>query len=514
MAVINQIYSLINNANKQAWGANALQVVDERSLIAMGDYVLNSGNSASLDVWTGSLVDQISKIIFVNRPLSVDNLGLSRDESEWGAITVKYRVKPIDVEHNTEYDLGNEDFDPFSVVTPTVDRKMFNKKGTYLAKVTVTDQQIFTAFTSEAQMQAFYSLIYKQLDDAMTRSENAWDHLALANFIGEKINLQASQTGKLHALNILAEYNEVFNKSLTAAKVYTDGDFLRYFASRVIELKGLMAEETDAFNASTGYVSQTPAEYLQVFVHNAIDARLPGYLYSDTYHNEMVTLAGYHTVKYWQGIKNADGKYFGNDATTAINVKLASDSTGATTIEQGGILAVLMDRDACGTFYNRPQAESWRVPTKGVNSVKNVTREMFNDVYENGIVIYVADVNVSADISEQKKNEITTAYGIDIDETQSNVTINGFDVTATLAYVAEATTFPMDKGHHFLALEVDAGGKTVKIKVDPTQGAGWVTLDSDGIFVAQVNENTKGIYLDVEGNISYITLHLTLQDQA
>jgi len=392
MAVINQIYSLINNANKQAWGANALQVVDERSLIAMGDYVLNSGNSASLDVWTGSLVDQISKIIFVNRPLSVDNLGLSRDESEWGAVTVKYRVKPIDVEHNNEYDLGNEAFDPFSVVTPTVDRKMFNKKGTYMAKVTITDKQIFTAFTSEAQMQAFYSLIYKQLDDAMTRSENAWDHLALANFIGEKINLQGTQTTKLHAINILAEYNNTFGKALKARKAYTDGDFLRYFASRLIELKGLMAEETDAFNASTGYVSQTPAEYLQVFVHNAIDARLPGYLYSDTYHNEMVTLDGYHTVKYWQGIKASGGKYFGNDATTAINVKLASDSTGATVIAQDGILAVLMDRDAVGTFYDRPQAESVRIPLKGVNSFKNITREMFNDVYENGIVIYIEDV--------------------------------------------------------------------------------------------------------------------------
>lgn len=392
MAVINQIYSLINNANKQAWGANALQVVDERSLIAMGDYVLNSGNSASLDVWTGSLVDQISKIIFVNRPLRVDNLGLSRDASQWGAVTVKYRVKPIDVEHNTEYDLGNEDFDPFSIVTPTVDRKMFNKKGTYMAKVTVTDNQIFTAFQSEAQMQAFYSLIYKQLDDAMVRSENAWDHLALCNFIGEKLNLQASQPTKLHAINILAEYNEVFNKTLKANKIYTDGDFLRYFASRMIELKGLMAEETDAFNASTGYVSQTPADYLNVYVHNAIDSRLSAYLYSTTYHDEMVTLDGYKTVKYWQGIKGS-GKAFDNAATTKINVKLASDSTGATTVEQGGILAVLMDRDAVGTFYQRQEAESVRVPTKGVNTFKNITKELFNDTFENGIIVYADDVD-------------------------------------------------------------------------------------------------------------------------
>ena len=470
MAVINQIYSLINNANKQAWGANALQVVDERSLIAMGDFVLNSGNANSLDVWTGALVDQISKIIFVNRPLQVDNLGLSRDESEWGAVTVKYRVKPIDVENNTEYDLGNEEFDPFAIVTPTVDRKMFNKKGTYLAKVTITDKQIFTAFTSEAQIQAFYSLIYKQLDDAMTRRENAWDHLALANFIGEKFNLQTTQATKLHTLNILAEYNNTFGKALKARKCFTDGDFLRYFASRLVELKGLMAEETDAFNASTGYVCQTPAEYLMVYVHNAIDARLPGYLYSTTYHDEMVTLDGYHTVKYWQGIKTATGKYFGNDATTSINVKIASDSTGATTISKDGIVAVMMDRDAAGTFYNRPQAESWRVPTKGVNSIKNVTREMFNDVFENGIIIYVEDVD--SDIPTTQSVAAGSAV-----EIISNKPIKSVESSATtyatvtqtddLAFVINGVA----EGSATITVEL-LDGETVQIAVTVTAAAG------------------------------------------
>lgn len=400
MATINQVYQVLNLATKQAWGAEAVQVTDTRSLLAMGDYVMNSSSAASRDVFVGAMSDVIGKTIFVSRELRLEDLGISTDEFTFGGYLRKIRVKPKLTEHNTEYDLSDETFDPFEIKKPTVSELLFSKFGTYSLTVTVTDQQIFTAFTSESEMMAFYSLIYKQLDDCIRRGELAYDRLALANFIGEKFNLQAiddasvSPKGKLHVLNILKMYNDTFNKTLKAKDCYTDEDFLKFFASKIMEIKGYMAEDTDVFNGSDGFNSQTPAEYLRIYVLRALSSRLNAYLYGPMYHDEMVKIDGYKEVNFWQGIKNG-GNPFDPAATSEINIKLASDSTGATVVNANNILCVMTDKDAIATCYKRPKAESWRIPTKGTQNYRAVTQMMINDLYENGLVIYAEDDDAS-----------------------------------------------------------------------------------------------------------------------
>ena len=513
MATINQVYQIINLATKQAWGKEAVQVTDTRSLIAMGDYIQNTSSAASRDVFVGALSDVIGKTIFVSRELRLDDLGISTDEFTFGGYLRKIRVKPKLTEHNTEYDLSSEEFNPFEIKKPDVSEMLFSKFGTYQLVVTVTDQQIFTAFTSESEMMAFYSLIYKQLDDCIRRGELAYDRLALANFIAEKINLQTTQPTKLHTLNILALYNTTFNKSLLAKDCYTDEDFLKFFASKIMELKGYMAEDTDVFNGSDGFNSQTPAEYLRIYVLKALSSRLNAYLYGPMYHDEMVRIDGYKEVNFWQGIKGS-GNPFDVDATSKINIKLASDSTGATTVEAAGILCVMTDKDAIATCYKRPKAESWRIPTKGTQNYRSVTQMMINDLWENGLVIYVSDTaDVSTNFSSAEKTIIETAFAIDVDQTQSVSSATNNSITAELAYVETATTFDMSKGHHFICFKLTSNeGDVIKVKINPTQGMGWQTLDSDGLVCAQVTENTKGFYVDVNGQVSYVNLYLTLKE--
>lgn len=385
MAQINQIYQVLNLATQEAWGDIGINVIDNSTLISLGNYVLNS--STSKDVWTGKLTDIIGRTIFVERALDVEDLGIRRDEFTWGAIMRKIRVKPKLVEHNQEYDLGTEEFNPFEITTPEVYEMLFSKFGTFESQVTITDEQLFTAFKSEVEMTAFYSMIFKQLEDSMARAIKSFDRLALVNFIGEKLNLQTTQPSKLHAINLLAEYNTTFEKTLTAAQSYTDPDFLRYFAAKLIEFKGYIAADTAAFNASDGYPSQTPENYLNLYILNSIDAKLNSYLYSTTFHDDLIKVNNYKTVKFWQGVGNENP--FSPENTSKINITLASD--GTTTIEQSGIIAVMTDVDAVATYYNREKAESWRIPKKGTNHWKAITRMMINDLYENGIIFYVAD---------------------------------------------------------------------------------------------------------------------------
>ena len=98
----------------------------------------------------------------------------------------------------------------------------------------------------------------------------------------------------------------------------------------------------------------------------------------------MVNINTYKTVPYWQAV--GTDKPFSATNTSKINVKAASDGTN---VEMDGIIAVMMDKDAVTTCYREENGESVRVPTKGVNHIKNITMMYALDVLANGCVIYV-----------------------------------------------------------------------------------------------------------------------------
>lgn len=385
MANINNgMFTILNTAIKQAWGKEAISSLNASNVISVGADLISTADGNSKDVFVRSITDQMTATYFVNRELRGEGLGLIVDTRAWNGIMRKIRVKPVILEKNTEYELGDEEFNPFKIVKPTVDEKVFSKFGTYAVEIFVPDSQLTQAFKSEADMAAFMNLLLKQIEDAIRRGVWAFERLCLINFIGEKLHLQTTQANKTHAVNLLKMYNDAFNKQLDAADVYYDPDFLRFFSTIMIKYKKLIGSETDIFNSSDGFVSQTSPDELKVFVANEIDSTLPGYLYSDTYHKELVTLDGYKTVNFWQGIGDVEG--FKAADTTSIHVNIASDGTE---VEQSGILAVMIDEEAAVCNYNREEAESWRVYTKGTKYHQGVTTGFMNDMFCNGIVFYV-----------------------------------------------------------------------------------------------------------------------------
>lgn len=390
MAVINQVYNVINSANKQAWGAEALQLTDTQSLIAFGNFLRNDATADSMEVWMGKISNIISKtIIRGNRAVDVDDLELAVDEFTWGGILRVLRVVPIDVEHNTEYDLGEQAFDPFKIKTPKVIQKLYSKYGTYQGMVTITDKQLFTAFESESALMAFYDAIYQQLSNIMVVAKNSYDRLALCSFIAEKKKLQVTQPTKMHTFDIGAAYKAETGNTLDRTKALegTDPEFLRYCAKKIPQIKKQMGAYTATFNATEGdelIPQQTSAEYMKFYILDNIESGFKAYLYSNTYHEDMVNINTYKTVPYWQAV--GTDKPFSATNTSKINVKAASDGTN---VEMDGIIAVMMDKDAVTTCYREENGESVRVPTKGVNHIKNITMMYALDVLANGCVIYV-----------------------------------------------------------------------------------------------------------------------------
>lgn len=389
MATMNQIKTILNAAQQQAWGKTAVSVVDTSTMIALGNYVLDSSNVASKDLWTSALTDIIGKTIFVSRGVTSPDLGITRDETDYGAVVRKVRVKPNALVDNAEYNLTEVGYDPFALVTPTVSEQLYSKHATYMAKVSILDSQLFTAFQSDTEMQNFYSLIFQQLEDSMFRAEKGYDRLAVCNYIAEKSVSQTAQPTKTHMVNLLQAYKDETNVTLTVADAWKSADFLKFFANQMLLYKEYIAVDGDSYNTSDGYVSQTPESRLKFFVLKALDAKLQTNLYADTYHKEMVTVEGYKTVPFWQGYTDGVGASFNTNAISKIVVDPAS---GGDTVTLTGVLAVMFDQDAIVSCYRADKAESVRVPMKGTNHMRARTHMYINDLYENGIVFYIEDL--------------------------------------------------------------------------------------------------------------------------
>lgn len=395
MAVINQIFSTINSVNKQTWGENALQLTDLQSSIAFGNFLRNDASAESLEIWMGKLSNVIGKtIIRNNREVTEDDLNIEVDDMAWGGIMRTIRIVPISVEHNTEYDIENgATIDPFKVKAPKAIQKLFSKFGTFQGLVTILDKQLFTAFDTEAGLMAFYDAVYQQLVNIMKVAKKNYDRMAIANFIGEKFKLQTEQPNKLHTIDVGKLYRTETGKTLdrTQALEGTDPDFVRYLSKKIPQIKKEMASYTAVFNATTGdelVPQQTPAEYLKFYILNNLESGFNSYLYSTTYHDEMVKIDTYKSVPFWQGIGNVAP--FDAANTSKIHINVASDGTE---IEQDGIIAVMFDKEAVSSNYREEKAESVRIPTKGINHIKYVTYMYCNDAFSNGVVLYVGNTD-------------------------------------------------------------------------------------------------------------------------
>ena len=517
---INQVYTVLNEAIKEAYGEKAVTVKDTAGLVAVGQSLLDYSNKDRLDVFMNKLVDRIGKTVIVNRTRKKTDLGISKDEFEFGAILQKIKMKPIELEHNTEYDLNNTaPFNPFEVQTPEIDQKFYSNFGTVECKVFVPDDQIKSAFVDEAGLLKLYALIYKQQDDAFDRGMEMYDRLALCTWIAEKVKLAGNSDqidmGKIHVVHPLIDYNREENKSLTTKQALKDAGFLRYFSQTMDKWIGNLENETDVFNASEGFVTSTSRDYLKFYLLKNIDSALRYNLYGDTFHNEYEKLDGFREVNYWQAPGN--NKFNFNDVS-----KVDIKTPDGTEVEQGAIASVLMDMDGLCTNYLKIKSESWRYYTKGNVYYRAFTTQIMLDTDENGIVFVLDDdegVTVTSDIPAAVKTDITSTFGLDVDSMQ-DVNIEDGVINATLAYQATATTFDMSKGHHFIALKfVDATASQIRICMNPTQGMSWQTLDADRTAVGQVYDKTKGIFVettDAFGNVatSYFKLNLTLLPQA
>lgn len=375
----NQIYTIVNEVNAEAFGSTDIDVIDAQGLVSLGDTVLSS--SANTEAFLNTLVQRIGRTIISFRQYRNKLSDMVLNDFEYGAILQKIRVHLVDAETDPAYGLTDgESVDPWTINKPDVEQKLFVTRTPYMFSVTIARKQLRDAFLSEASMGAFIGAVFGQVRNSIEVSLEGLGRTCIANMIGEFTPATPSggeATTLNHEVALCTKYNTERGFESTDAG-YVDEDtalfdpeFLRYAVSVIKSYSDMLTDMSVLYNDGS-IETFTPREDQRLKVLSRFERVLESVVQYSAFHDEMVRLSAYDTLNFWQSVQ--DPSY--------IMVERASD--GAQVIKTH-IVAVLYDRDALGIFKRDEDVLTTPVNAKGLyyNTFYHQMELWFNDTSEN-----------------------------------------------------------------------------------------------------------------------------------
>lgn len=382
---VSQIYDIMNQVTGEVLGTTELIAEDLSNIVDVGTQIFDA---TSVDNYVRSLVDHVGRVVFVNRPYVGSAPSVMMDGWEFGSVLEKITADLPEATENESWELEDgTSYDPNIFYKPSVSAKFFNKRVTFEIPMSFTEKQVKSSFTNATQLNGFISMIYTAVDKSLNIKIDSLVMRTINNMIGETVHdeyTDADYTTKsgVRAVNLLKLYNDQFTKELTPAQAIVDKDFVRYASYKIGLYESRLGKVSTMFNVG-GKDRFTPKDLLHVILLSDFAKAADSYLQSDTFHEQFTALPKAETVPYWQG----SGKDYDFANTSKINIKTSSNDT----VELGGILGVMFDRDALGvTNLDRRVTTNYNAKAEFFNNWFKFDAGYFNDLNENFVVFFVA----------------------------------------------------------------------------------------------------------------------------
>ena len=383
-----QIASLVNEIAKNVVGDNATLLTEDLSnVVAVGEEITTA---IGYDNFTKTLVDRIGKVIFVERDLELDDLGIMKDNWEYGSILEKIAVEPYEAQDNPAWNLQEGDVvEQDKVTIPHLVVKFYNDDGTFEIPYTITDEQMRSAFTTPTQLGSFVSMIETIVRQSVELRVKQYQRRAINNMIGLTIkdsamDTEANTKTTAKCVNLLKLYKDNVDSAttLTATNCIYDKDFIRFAVSEMDKYVARIKEATKLFNIGKK-LRWTPKNRLHFILLSDVKAKANIYLQSDTFHNEFTKLPEAREIAFWQGV--------GDDFSFVDASTIDITTTSGDNIEASGILGVMFDTDALGVnrYYEKTTAHR-NEHGEFTNYWAKARMRLFNDTNENFVVFMVA----------------------------------------------------------------------------------------------------------------------------
>lgn len=382
---VKQVYQFVNDATSEALGSEGLLTEDLSNVVDVGEAVFNAN---AFDKYVKSLVNHIGKVIFVNRPYRGSAPSVLMDAWEYGSIVEKICSELPTATETEDWELvDGASYDPNIFHQPKVEAKFFNKMTTFEIDRSITERQVKQSFSSATQLNAFISMLFNEVEKALTIKNDALIMRTINNMIAETVYSQyngaaITTAGGTKAINLLARYNTQYSKSLTAAAALLDPDFIRYAAYTIALYTDRLTRMSTLFNVG-GKARFTPKDVQHIVMLSEFKSAADVFLQSSTFHDEYTKLVGAETVPYWQG----SGTDYSFTNTGKIQVATVAGHSQTVT----GVLAAIWDRDALGVMnFNSRVTTNYNGKAEFTNYFYKRDARYFNDLNENFVVFFAA----------------------------------------------------------------------------------------------------------------------------
>ncbi len=379
---IKQVYEIVNNATLETIGDSALLTEDLSNIVDVGSAVFNA---SAFDAYVRSLVNHIGKVIFVNRPYRGSAPSVLMDAWEYGSVVEKIHSEMPQAVENESWELTDgASYDPHVFHKPVAEAKFFNKMTTFEIEASITEMQVKQSFSSATQLNAFVSMLFNEIDKAMTVRTDALIMRTIANMIAETKKDAVSTSATTRAVNLLTEYNTQFSpNTITAADAIYTPAFIRFAAYKIALYTDRLTRMSTLFNVG-GKQRFTPKDMQHIVMLSEFASAADVYLQSDTFHDEYTRLVNAERVPFWQG----SGTSYAFSDTSKID---AIPSSGGDRQQVSGILGCIFDRDALGVMNNNQRVTTQYNPkAEFTNYFYKKDARYFNDLNENFVFFYVA----------------------------------------------------------------------------------------------------------------------------
>ena len=301
---ITQIASFVNEAVKEATGAEALVKEDLSNVVDAGVAVANAN---AWHAYLEALVNHIGRVVFVDRVYQGSLPKLLRDAWEYGSIREKISTDLPEAEETPFMEPVDGTNYVENVFTKAVVRAKFYNDRLVLQVTcpSITEEQLKQSFSSARQLSSFVNMIFTACENSMTHKiEELIRRVIISQMVATIGNeygsaLLSSKSG-VRAINLLYKYNDEFDESLTVDNCMHDAAFLRYAGEQIRLTIKRMASVSKLFN-NEGRDRFTPRDRLYAVMWSDFMSATSTYLQSNTFHDEMVALPKFEETPYWQG---------------------------------------------------------------------------------------------------------------------------------------------------------------------------------------------------------------------
>ena len=238
----NAIYSLVNEAYKQAVGSKAIATEDLTDFCECGAaYDTLISDNAWKEQFTKALLQQAVKNFYTDTSYRSEYRDpFFKDSRRFGAISQMISAEaPEAVESHAwqNFVSGSSTVGTYTLYLPSVSSKFYGKSTSWEIDIAITGEQWDTAFKNEGELEQFVAFIMMTVDNAIVCHLEDCNNMNRNNFIGELIDYASGVSpAGVHVVDLVALYRaETGDNTITTMEEYMADDKCMRFAAETID---------------------------------------------------------------------------------------------------------------------------------------------------------------------------------------------------------------------------------------------------------------------------------------